>query len=1383
MGNTIRHFALCSFFFMTLQTWGQSIKLGTPDGHQGLFQVLAVSENAKYLVTQGEITTKLWDVTTGKLLYDFDSCYDAAFGNNGKELLLAIRNSFEVLDIATGKIIESYPVKGDLQYCTVIKNSRYVLLYDDNTILYNAKKGKSKTYSQTAEISRYPMGGKSEMRYLGMVDDKGLRVLDLENQKWKPQISVTDLSRFSFVPGSNNVLVATKDQKLLLFDFVTGKLQSQTTTKELIKYPIFSYSDDGTFVTINNRFKGNGYLYQIGKDQQIKELLTGNTVAIAPRGNKAITTTSTPGVKGTDLILWEKKEGTFQQVSVSYTDPISSPKFSRDGRYVVTGPAYGSMLWDLSKSLKDQKPMKFGLKTAAGDIVFTPDNKLVIAINAAAGSEIREVATGKLISNFTSRMVSGYEYSAENEFGLITSWSDNTFHMWDWRSGKISHSFTGHSREIMSSQASSNGKYLLTTDSKNMRLWNANTGKELLHHEVKGRESIRSARFSANDRWVALGTSNYLILYEPETGQKAYEYKFPVSGFISVKLSHDKKYLKAYRIGAKEALLLDLSGDEPIEHANKFKTNTHISQDIQTLREQITTSGNWYEIISNGRIAQLFDASGKELISIPPSRDVRDRYFTFNRDTSLLLSYTQEWFPDTLEVALSMYYQEYDRRNDVEVILVDTLKVYQLPELKPLISIPFLQGEVTFSSTGKYLVTDSHMEGTDEATHMRVVSVMNDQYEFLDKQTPKDQYSKAVVFNKDDSRMVVRSEETILDVWDMKSNKLLSRQDIIKSLIKDIRFLNNDQYLLATSKNGHSLLIDATTGELLLEQFFIDNNPKLWVHIRNRQLFDASDEAMDLMYWVKGDEPIEFSQLKDRFWVPGLWEKVIKKEALPEKLEQGLNNIELYPRIKLLHPDYNGNKLGIKLYDQGGGYGAVKVHINGKEVSEDIRGGDFDHSQDSVSLSYDITGHPFLIGGELNTIEVTALNASGYVVSRPHKIYIFPEKEATYQPTLHAIIVGTSDYLGTSLDLNFPAKDATAFANSLELAAKNMLGTDRTNFKVLISGAPTDQRPSKQNIQKAFEELAAKAKPKDALVMYFAGHGANYTGEDVDFYYITEAAANVTLKDPEIRKSIAISSSELTDWIKQIPALKQVMIFDACHSGQFAEDLMTQRDTRNASEVKALDRMKGRTGTYILSGSAADAVSYEASIYGQGLLTYALLFGMKGASLRDNKFVDVVQLFQFAADKVPQLAENIGGIQKPEIRIPKGGESFDIGLLDASDRAKISLPNPKPLFVRSAFQNETTFDDNLDLTEKCNEQLRQAQLRDSKIVFVDVSRFTSAYAIKGRYESHGNIIKLKANLIKDGAVVKAFSLESSDLELLMEELTGLVVGEVGRGSF
>ena len=90
-----------------------------------------------------------------------------------------------------------------------------------------------------------------------------------------------------------------------------------------------------------------------------------------------------------------------------------------------------------------------------------------------------------------------------------------------------------------------------------------------------------------------------------------------------------------------------------------------------------------------------------------------------------------------------------------------------------------------------------------------------------------------------------------------------------------------------------------------------------------------------------------------------------------------------------------------------------------------------------------------------------------------------------------------------------------------------------------------------------------------------------------------------------------------------MPALKQVLIIDACASGRVVENLMAQKDI-SSSTIRALERMKDRTGMHIITGCTADAVSYEASRFGQGLLTYSLLEGIKGTALRNDRFVDII---------------------------------------------------------------------------------------------------------------------------------------------------------------
>jgi hypothetical protein len=286
--------------------------------------------------------------------------------------------------------------------------------------------------------------------------------------------------------------------------------------------------------------------------------------------------------------------------------------------------------------------------------------------------------------------------------------------------------------------------------------------------------------------------------------------------------------------------------------------------------------------------------------------------------------------------------------------------------------------------------------------------------------------------------------------------------------------------------------------------------------------------------------------------------------------------------------------------------------------------------------------------------------------------------------------------------------------------------------------------------------------------------------ENGQFYYLTKDIAGENLSDPEIRTNYAISSSELTEWIKAIPALKQVMVIDACNSGKMVQDLAAGSKDLSSTQIRALDRMKDRTGMFILTGSAADKVSYEAGQYGQGLLTYSLLQGMSGLALSEDKRVDVMTLFQYSRDKVPDLAKGIGGIQTPVLAFPVSGASFDIGIVDA--QTKIPLAQVKPVFIRNVFQDEDRFDDVLGLADALEKYFREltAKGAQAEFIFVDVQEYENAYSIKGRYTVSGDTVDRCAGVCLKGKRRKARRLRSrvkrSDLPGLVEAIVDMVSG-------
>jgi hypothetical protein len=571
---------------------------------------------------------------------------------------------------------------------------------------------------------------------------------------------------------------------------------------------------------------------------------------------------------------------------------------------------------------------------------------------------------------------------------------------------------------------------------------------------------------------------------------------------------------------------------------------------------------------------------------------------------------------------------------------------------------------------------------------------------------------------------------------------------------------------------------ETSTGKELCQ--LISFRDRSWAVVDSEGRFDGSNGGdVEGLHWVAGNESIGLAQLKDRYYEPGLLAKKLgfNKEALRDV--RGLSEIRFYPEVEYEPPAAGSTKIKISLTNRGGGIGKVRVLVNGKEVAADARGPSPDPNAQKSEITVDLAGGA-IRPGQLNTIQVLAWNGEEYLSSRGAKLVWTAEGEVRNEPPeLYAIIGGISNYASPDLNLRFAAKDAEDMTSALTLAAKRLFGAEKVHISLLRTSADPSTAPTKENFRKAFE-AAARARPDDILVVYLAGHGVALSGDDDVYCYPTQEARTIareSLSDPALRQRTAITSDELVEWTKEIKALKQVMILDTCEAGAAAVKLVEKRNV-SANQTRAIERLKDRTGFHVMMGSAADAVSYEASRYGQGLLTYALLQGMKGAALREDEFVDISTLFQYAADQVPRLARDIGGIQRPVIAARRG-TSFDVGQLKGEDKERIPLAKLRPLVLRPSLQNREEGFDTLGLERLLREHLRvksyesvQARRGEQTSVFVDADELPGAIRPSGNYTVEGDRITVSLNLIRDRERVANFLVEgdTSDLEGLMEKI-------------
>ncbi len=629
--------------------------------------------------------------------------------------------------------------------------------------------------------------------------------------------------------------------------------------------------------------------------------------------------------------------------------------------------------------------------------------------------------------------------------------------------------------------------------------------------------------------------------------------------------------------------------------------------------------------------------------------------------------------------------------------------------------------------------------------------------------------------------------------WDLRSGTQLAVFEGFNSA-DPLYSLNPDAHLLAGYSRGKIRIYDLDEKQLLFEYLAIDNGGNLVMDTKGR--YDGSPETRKLLYFTCDNEVIELDQVKDQLWVPRLAERILKKDSINAKSISDLNICGLTPEV-----DNRSGATGdyfFRITPRRGGLGETLVFVNGIEVmrihpAELLRNGDF---YELRLRKEDL--QPYFVSGYENPVTIKAFTADNTISSRGAVVTVDQSSVKGAPPNLYAVMVGVSDYKGSELDLNYAAKDATDLSRTLAVSAGKLLNIDGKEHVFMYNLTTSTGHylmPEKNGVKKVMEEIGKKATANDILLFFFAGHGV-MTGEaeKKQFYFLTADASSLAVT--EAIREVGISTSELIDWMKpqRIRAQKRILIFDACNSGQAINDIagvnMMVRNDDRAQQIKAVDKLNEKSGLFILSASASTQSAYEMGRYSQGLLTYSLLKAVKQQPevLEDGKYLNLSRWFNEAGKTVSELSRENGARQEPQIAT---NTNFNIGVVDGEVMAKIVLPEEKPLFSASSFQNSDVKieDDNLELSRLVNLRLSDIASRgtDNKIIYVTATNSPDAYSLSGRYDVKGNNIIVRVN-VKQNREIK-FHFEQSGtrdkLETLAaaiaEKAAGLAAGKAGTG--
>jgi WD40 repeat protein/uncharacterized caspase-like protein len=1067
-----------------------------------------------------------------------------------------------------------------------------------------------------------------------------------------------------------------------------------------------------------------------------------NALAISPDGKLLA---SGGGSLDKSVVIWDVGTGQELTVLKGHTEPIRSLAFSPDSAFVASGSSdKTTKVWNLQKgslqfSLPDTAAV-YGIKFSAnGKTLQTASNNL----------KTWDLTNGSMLSSRGGPITSRVVFSADGR--LVSYTSRNAIVIADSATGRVLQTLSGHKDSIFGLVFSPDGATLASASvDKTAKLWNVATGKEI--KTLVG--------FGNNVLGVAFSPDNKLLL--TSSMDKA------IRVWDLADTTRPKRVVPGYDRGG-ELILFTPDGAKVVDQGGGFAEEEGSASrlwDLATGKELRRFQGHSSSVtqiaLSNDKRLLAQGTWGDyitvwNLVDVQQTRILKGRSFT----TAVALSANAKTLATGEGYGLVELWETATGRLN-----------YSLPKDDNVIN------HMAFSPDGKLFVNESGQVGQQ----LRIWDLV------ANRQQVKFEHGvaaiKKIAFSSDSTKVVGKGLDGSITIWDSRSGEKLktyNSQDAagfpeIEALAPDLFKLDlvTPELKLEPDQNKINLT-DTTTNNVVVS--LVSLAPADWAVVTPNGLFDASQGARKLMHYSIGIEPVGLDQMKDLYYVPTLLEKALKREPLP-KVEL-FSARDLFPEAIYNQPKAGQKVFIIKLRNRGGGIGPVAVSVNGTEIIADARPPGTDALVTELTITIDLAGVKQIIPGTENKLSVTARNATGSLSSKGSakgaEIYFTDDSAVSAnKPELYAIVGGVADYVDGHLHLLYSAKDAEDFAAALEIGAAKFLGRDKVHLRLLTTqkvekpfmGVDSQVLSAeKDSFRKVFAEFAGKAKPNDLLIVYLSGHGVatklnndpTKPGGDTYLYLTREAYTTepTALANKEIRTATTISGDELLKWIKDIAPFSKALVLDTCAAGAAVESLTGKRsDPEETVRVRAIEHLKDTTGFFILMGSAGDRVSYEATPYRQGLLTYSLLEAFKGAKLHDGGYANVGQLFEYSQDRVPSIARSLDLSQQPRFLAPEVGSPFDFALYTTTEQQLFQLRSPSPLILRASLQNRDLGYDNLKLLPLFNKALLAASVSsggDSQpsLVFVDASEMQDALIPSGSYTVAANQVTIKLNLIRN----------------------------------
>ncbi|GHU47077.1 hypothetical protein FACS1894200_01880 [Spirochaetia bacterium] len=520
----------------------------------------------------------------------------------------------------------------------------------------------------------------------------------------------------------------------------------------------------------------------------------------------------------------------------------------------------------------------------------------------------------------------------------------------------------------------------------------------------------------------------------------------------------------------------------------------------------------------------------------------------------------------------------------------------------------------------------------------------------------------SAAYSPDGRYIISSSADNDIKVWDAESGKEIRTLTGLLGTARSVRYSPDGKRILSGAMDGTVRIWDAGTGAQIAQLVgFTDGE---WVAVSADGYYNASprgDERLNVRIGGLGSSTIyTIDQYQNTFYKPNFLTAALTGRPVVEtvQIEQAASFAP--PVVAIRSPEGNATlqagqvDLSVLVQDQQQPIKTIRVLVNGRLVGSEETGKLTGNRGLVVETSGGIrvpSGEkrvefrfPLSLSPGENRIEVLASN--GYSEGRDTVSVTWRNTSAATQtallPNLWILAIGINKYDDPALqNLNYCVNDAREIINTFRAQEGKLY--KKVNYKLIADGSGIT--PTRDNIIDNFDYLK-QAGQHDVVLLFLAGHGMNDDSGKF-FFLLKDAAFN---ESGSIRTSRAIPNSDIIS-VLDVPGQK-LLFLDSCHS-EGASGKRTRAVDNNSLVRDLQDR-----STVIFSSSRGSERSQERDEYKQGLFTWVIMEGMKGAAdLYQDGIITMKELDTYVSARVPALS---GGAQHPTTSVPDGYRDFNV---------------------------------------------------------------------------------------------------------------------------